>query len=122
MYLGQALVDFEGQVFPMVGLLPYRTLMQNSRVKLGYVEASVCSGHPLAESGTLLRGHEFHWSLLESDVDPVHAAYLIPAQGKRPEGWLHGNVLASYLHLHFGSDHRLAPRLVQWCVENRREK
>ncbi|MEI6043989.1 MAG: cobyrinate a,c-diamide synthase [Chloroflexota bacterium] len=119
MYLCQALVDFEGRVYPMVGLLPYRTVMQNRRLKIGYAEASACSGHPLVEPGTILRGHEFHWSLLESDFDPVSAAYLIPAQGNRPEGWLHGNVLASYLHLHFGSDHRLAPRLVQWCAENR---
>ncbi len=115
MYLGRELVDFDRQTFPMTGLLPYRTLMQNKRVKLGYAEArSVSLAHPLLAPGETVRGHEFHWSLLEGEPDPAQAAYIIPAQGDRAEGFLQENLLASYLHLHFGSHPALAPRLIEW--------
>jgi cobyrinic acid a,c-diamide synthase len=120
MYLGRELVDFDGQVYPMVGLLPYRTQMQNRRVKLGYTEVQAAqTGHPFLLPGESVRGHEFHWSLLEGDFDPQQAAYTIPAQAGRCEGWLKGNVLASYIHLHFGASANLAPRLVEWCAKSR---
>lgn len=115
MYLGRELIDFDGTVYPMVGLLPYTTAMQQQRVSIGYAEVeSALPHHPLLHSGEKMRGHEFHWSLLKDTVLPEHAAYTIEAQSNRAEGWLHNNILASYIHLHLGSDSRLAPRLLQW--------
>lgn len=116
MYLGQGLQDFDGTCHPMVGLLPYQTAMQNRRVKIGYVEVqAVNPAHPLLSPNATVRGHEFHWSSLAGNLDPRYAAYTIPAQSNRLEGWLKENVLASYVHFHFGSDSQLAPRLVEWC-------
>lgn len=120
MYLCRELTDFEGQKYPMVGLLPYRTFMQNRRVKLGYTEVTAArAGFPLLENGETIRSHEFHWSLLEGDFQPEQAAYTIPAQANRAEGWWHENVLASYLHLHFGNDVRLTSRLLNWYANKK---
>jgi cobyrinic acid a,c-diamide synthase len=89
--------------------------MQQQRVKIGYTEIIAASpNHPLLKSDERWRGHEFHWSQLQSEINPVQAAYLIPEQHNRAEGWFEQNVLASYIHLHFGSDAQITPRLLEW--------
>ena len=115
MYLGRELLDFDQTRYPMLGLLPYRTAMQNQRVKIGYTEIIAASpSQPLLRPGEKWRGHEFHWSLLQDEINPAQAAYLIPEQQNRAEGWFERNVLASYIHLHFGSDAQITPRLLEW--------
>ena len=81
---------------------------------MGYTEVTARPTHPFIGSGESVRGHEFHWSLLEGDFERANAAYTIPAQGDRAEGWWKNQVLASYIHLHFGARAGLAPRLVEW--------
>lgn len=118
MYLCQELVDFENHTHKMLGLLPYRTRMQNRRVKLGYAEITGAQvGHPLVKPDEFIRSHEFHWSLLEGDFAPEQAAWLIPGQNNRAEGWWQENILASYLHLHFGNAAQLTPRLLAWFAQ-----
>ncbi len=114
MYLCRELKDFEGQTYPMVGLVPYTTRMQQKRVFIGYTEVTGRGKHPFLPEGETVRGHEFHWSQLETEPDPNHSAYLIKAQKNRAEGWLKGNILASYIHLHFGTEAHLTPRLIEW--------
>jgi cobyrinic acid a,c-diamide synthase len=79
------------------------------RLTLGYRELEVLDDSPLAVAGQRLRGHEFHYSKLVADK-PMPPAYRM-ADG-REEGFLLDNVLASYVHVHLGSDPRLAERLV----------
>ncbi len=62
-----------------------------------------------------MRGHEFHYSTWE-EVAPgtPHAYHVEPRRGSegRPEGFARGNLLASYVHLHFWSEPVLAGRFV----------
>ncbi|SMB96219.1 cobyrinate a,c-diamide synthase [Deinococcus hopiensis] len=115
MYLGETLEDPTGQVFGMCGVIPYRTRM-SPRLTLGYREAAALTASPLAPSGAVLRGHEFHHSVLTHA--PSHPAYTwtdhVGAGVK--EGYAQGNVLASYLHVHLGADDALAARLVEACL------
>lgn len=117
MYLAESLVDLEGQQHGMVGAVPGTSVMQRSRVRMGYVTATAIRDSILARAGVSLMGHEFHWSSM-APPDPRHAAYRISEDGNRLEGIVAGsagNILASYLHLHFGSDLRLMHRFLERC-------
>ena len=116
MYLGQSLSDLEGADFPMVGAIPVVSSMSNSRLTLGYREVEACADTPLLESGQRIRGHEFHWSVLEETPDPGQAVYRVVDQENRLEGFRIGSIWASYIHIHLGSAPGLARRFVDSCV------
>jgi cobyrinic acid a,c-diamide synthase len=79
------------------------------RLSLGYRRARVRVASPLAEPGTELRGHEFHYSVL----DPAGEALDLEGRfGAGRGGFATPTLLASYLHLHLGADPGPAERLV----------
>jgi cobyrinic acid a,c-diamide synthase len=92
----------------MVGIIPAVAEM-SPKLTLGYRELEVLGDSPLAVRGQRLRGHEFHYSTITSR-QPLPPAYRLP--DGRTEGVLTENVLASYVHVHLGSDPGLAERLV----------
>ena len=122
MYLGRELVDAGGRAHPMAGVLPVRSEMGATRVTVGYRQATSRRRSPLLAPGQAVRGHEFHWSTLDAPAPPATAAYDLAGADGRPlgaEGFVAGpggNVLASYLHLHFGADPRLAAAFVAACA------
>ncbi|MHB8958185.1 MAG: cobyrinate a,c-diamide synthase [Candidatus Limnocylindrales bacterium] len=101
----------------LAGLLPGRCTMAE-RVTLGYREAEVLADGPLARAGDRLRGHEFHYSTWNRPAG-APAAYRVdrPGSSDAPtvEGFASGALLASYVHLHFDQDSRLAARFVGAC-------
>ncbi len=116
MYLGKSLRDFTGRRHALVGLAPIASAMQRGRVTVGYRTARALRRTPLLEPGMQVVGHEFHYSQPESPVAEEHAAYLLNERGGAAEGYAAGNILASYLHLHFGSDPAMARRFVASCT------
>jgi cobyrinic acid a,c-diamide synthase len=115
MYLGESITDFEGRVHQMAGLVPLRSSMQGRRLSLGYRTVRARQSTPLMPAGQTVRGHEFHWSDLDSAPPSGTAAYDILEQSGRSEGFASRNLLASYVHLHFGADPTLAPGFVDSC-------
>ena len=118
MYLTQCIVDFNGNSHDMVGLLPGQCRMQGKLQRLGYTVAEALQTSPLAEAGQRLRGHLFHWSHLDAP-NAASAAYRVIEPREQLEGFVLGpknNLLATYFHLHFGSDAGLAPRFVNRCA------
>lgn len=119
MYLTEAIVDFEGKAYPMVGFIPGKARMQKKLEALGYRTGEVQVDNILAKKGDKVRGHEFHWSRLTGLPEDLPAAYkLSGGKGRdgRPEGFvIQGNMLASYLHLHFAAHPRLARSFVASC-------
>lgn len=112
MYLTQAIADQQGRVFPMVGILPGRSTM-TSRLTLGYRIVRAVRDNWLLRAGEVLRGHEFHYSTWEWSPNPNAAVYQVVAEnGSRIEGMQIGNVIASYVHLHFLAHSALAHRFV----------
>jgi cobyrinic acid a,c-diamide synthase len=114
MYLCQSLADPEGRVYPMAGVLPARALMIGRRIALGYAEARALTDGPLLAAGERARGHEFHWSGLAEPFAAADSAYAL--EDGRLEGYRQGNLVASYVHLHFASNARLAPNFVASCA------
>jgi cobyrinic acid a,c-diamide synthase len=116
MYLGRSLSDLEGTQYPMVGAIPVVSSMEGRRLHLGYREVESRTDSPLLSMGQRVRGHEFHWSVLEQPPDPEQSVYRVIDQGNRAEGFKIGSVWASYIHIHLGSRPTLAQRFVDTCA------
>jgi cobyrinic acid a,c-diamide synthase len=97
---------------PMCGVLDVTTAM-SPRLTLGYRAAVAPSDTLLAAVGTRVRGHEFHRTLATPSAGPA-PAWQWSAGG--PEGFAHGRVHASYLHLHWAGSPALVERLVAACA------
>ena len=122
MTLGRFIETIEGERRPMAGLLPFGTRMLGRLKTLGYTEAVLRRRCLLGEPGTVIRGHEFHYSdIVEQGTDPgLEFAYDLrgrKTESSRPEGFQVGSVLASYVHLHWGSAPEAAVRFVRECAE-----
>ncbi len=113
MYLSQGITDFDGNRYAMLGLVPGWSRMTRQLARMGYVEIEAFEDTILSPKGIRLRGHEFHWSEMESEPKP--SAYRILHPQPETEGYSNGNVLASYVHLHFGTDSNLARNFIAAC-------
>lgn len=119
MYLGESIVDMEGRRQPMVGLTPARSTMDKRKLTLGYRTVRARRATPILGVGDEVRGHEFHWSVLEGAQDAATATYDVLDQPGRVEGYAVGSVTASYVHLHLGARPGLARRFVETCAATR---
>lgn len=127
-YLSQAVTTRDGKRHPLLGILPAETRMLERRKRLGYVEVCLKEETLWGKAGTRLRGHEFHYSELTSDVtagDGWSAVYEVEKPQvirKATEGFSHGRVLASYIHLHLASKPAALAHFLDVCVRTQPEK
>lgn len=124
MTLGRNIITREGCSVEMAGLLPFGTRMLSRRKALGYTEVLLREPCLLGEPGLILRGHEFHYSEIieHSGQTGVPLAYEIRKrkhEAVRLEGYMNGSVLASYIHLHWGSTPSAPASFVSRCVAYR---
>lgn len=111
MYLCEKLIDFAGETWEMVGILPTTTAM-GKRLTLGYRKAIALQDSPIIKTGETIWGHEFHRSFLTCKPEaPLFSleGYLRPSQ---TEGWSRDRFHASYLHIHWGTQQKLLQRLL----------
>jgi len=88
---------------PMCGVLDVDANMTD-RLTLGYREATAMSDSVLMPAGTTVRGHEFHRTVCNPGTGTAPAwSWSGPDGSPRHEGFVVGNVHASYLHLHWAS-------------------
>ncbi|ASQ93889.1 cobyrinate a,c-diamide synthase [Streptomyces sp. 11-1-2] len=99
---------------PMCGVLAAEARM-SERLTLGYREAVAISDTALAAAGTRVRGHEFHRTTIVPGAGAEPAWGLVHPE-RRTEGFAHGNVHASYLHVHWASVPGAAARFADRCV------
>ncbi len=67
MVLGEGLEDASGVRHGMAGLLSHSTSFTRRKMNLGYRCARLLATAPIGASGTVVRGHEFHYASL---IDP----------------------------------------------------
>ncbi|MBF0574310.1 MAG: cobyrinate a,c-diamide synthase [Desulfamplus sp.] len=103
--------------YPMAGCFPFSAIMSKKIRSLGYRQITLKQDTIIGKKGDILRGHEFHYSSLESDNINIcgdnhdGAAQLIrvydttsrDGQELSLNGYQVNNTLGSYLHLHFES-------------------
>ncbi len=122
MYLSQSLTDFEGKVYAMAGLLPAQVQMNKKLQMVGYVEAQLQQDCCLGAAGLKIRGHEFHFSSEitgEADITGERAFSFTRMRNGAvyPGGFVanRGNIVGSYLHLHFAGCPEAAAAFVGSC-------
>lgn len=121
MYLMNDIMTGRGR-YAMSGVFPVRAEMDEKFRSLGYREVTFKSANPLGPGGTVARGHEFHYSAIQTGESAVTMPYTYTMSGRKgvinvPEGFVINESLGSYVHLHFGSCPDLAPFFVQNCRE-----
>ncbi len=124
MYLSQEIEDLQGTSHPMGGVLPFKVRMLPRLRSLGYREITLTAAGLLGPAGSRARGHEFHYSEIVNEAGAIQKLYRVtPRQGGEPtaEGFCYKNVLASYVHLHFGSNPEVARHLVACCRRYKEE-
>ena len=100
---------------PMCGVIGADARMTD-RLTLGYRAGEAASDSVLACSGERVRGHEFHRTASEPEHgSPPAWRWAVQAVPTRLEGHVRGNVVASYLHLHWASRPETARRFVSAC-------
>lgn len=118
-YLGETVRDLAGRSWPLCGVLPLQVGMNPKLRRLGYRQVTLAKDNPLGPRGTQARGHEFHYSEI-TKVNTGATGGVFQTQGRdaapqEPAGWRVANTVASYVHLHLGSNHQLARNFVAFC-------
>jgi cobyrinic acid a,c-diamide synthase len=114
MLLSRSII-WKGRKHRMAGVLPFDVEVCASPQGHGYADLAVDSPNPFFAQGTVLRGHEFHYSRILLDGAPPPTAFSV-SRGEgcfgRRDGVIAGNVLASYIHLHAAATPEWAAGLV----------
>lgn len=110
-------MEVDGKRHKMAGALPLKARMTGRRQALGYVEATALRDSILLGAGEQARGHEFHWSAIEwSHENLAYDCFSARESARRPGGFCNGNLLASYVHIHFAGNLNAATRFVDACA------
>jgi cobyrinic acid a,c-diamide synthase len=105
----------------MAGAFPIRAEMSDKFRALGYREITTKADTVLGPAGIMARGHEFHYSAIKENegLQSLLSVYAMTGRKGRidaQEGFQVGNVLGSYVHLHFGSRPEIAKSFVRACM------
>ena len=102
-FLGES-VEFSGETHPMAGVFPATFTVEQKPQGHGYMVVEVDRPNAFFDSGTVLRGHEFHYArVLSYERNEVKTALSV----KRGSGFdcgrdglVYKNVFASFCHVH----------------------
>ena len=119
MYLTREIKDFDGTAREMCGIIPMSCKMNDRLRTVGYVTAVALRDTVIAARGEELRGHEFHFSSADPHEEIPNAFLFTKTRTGEsyPAGYASGNVLGSYLHLHFAGFPKAVARFVGKCAE-----
>jgi cobyrinic acid a,c-diamide synthase len=114
--LGMEATDMQASS-DFVGVFPVRARMLPRRRALGYRQVDSVTYSVILAAGESARGHEFHYSEIADMPAHIGRCYRVTRQGMElgGEGFMNRNCLASYIHLHFGSNPGIAPTFVAAC-------
>ncbi len=123
MYLGKSL--FLDQSYPMSGVLPLEFGFSKKPQGHGYTIAVVDRENPFYKIGTVLKGHEFHYSKVlgwhGSDQDMIFDMQKGHGIINNRDGLCYKNVFATYTHIHALGMPQWAETLVRLASAFRRE-
>jgi cobyrinic acid a,c-diamide synthase len=103
MYLSRNLL-IDRHSYPMVGVFPVDSVLERNPQGHGYIQVEVQHANPFYPEGTVLKGHEFHYSYV-TGLDRPGASYAFRVvrghgmDGQR-DGICCGNALGTYVHVH----------------------
>lgn len=113
--LSRQLTTRDGATHPMAGALPFEIEMTGRLVNFGYAEVQLTEDCLLGNAGMTIRGHSFHYSRIANETAVAtnyRVRYSLSGRAEN-EGYRLGNVLASYVHLHFRAQPGMARSFVE---------
>jgi cobyrinic acid a,c-diamide synthase len=116
MYLGDAVRTLDGVTHPMLGLVAGTAVMHDRLQSLGYVEVETQRRTLLGGAGLRMRGHQFRYSMLEGAHGDAYSIRKRRGGTVELEGYGQGNILGSYVHVHWASNPLVAEGFVAACV------
>lgn len=123
MYLCKTLEDLEGKKYPMAGCFEFTCRMSNRLRALGYREVILNRDTILGGPGLFARGHEFHYSQLDThNLESVYEVRDRAGSNRNVQGFQVNRCLGSYLHLHFLNQPEAPRSFVQACQEYKEER
>ncbi len=120
-YLGRSL-KVDDRIYPMTSVFPADFVLEKRPQAHGYTVLEITGPNPFFDKGSVLRGHEFHYSrIVNIDELPGMAFSMRRGQGidGRRDGLVYKNVLAAYTHLHALGAPRWAVSLATRAREHR---
>ncbi|MFR6019182.1 MAG: cobyrinate a,c-diamide synthase [Paraclostridium sordellii] len=104
MYLGEKLLDLDGNEYEMVGIFEGISKMTKSLKRFGYCDGIAKVDTVFSNKGDIIKGHEFHHSEFNSNEECCYK--MVKKRGNKIVdewygGYSKGNTLATYLHTHF---------------------
>jgi cobyrinic acid a,c-diamide synthase len=121
-------VEYRGDTYPMAGVFPVALSMEEKPQGHGYMVVETDAPNAFFKSGTILRGHEFHYArLLEYKQDKVEMVFKVRRGSGFDfgrDGLVYKNVLASFCHIHALGEKEWAKAFVDAALRaaNRQEK
>lgn len=96
MYLSESI---EG--IPMCGIIKGKSLMTNRLQNFGYINIETKKDSILGEKGQIITGHEFHRSILETNMEESFNITKPMSKKNWKSGYEYKNVLGIYQHINF---------------------
>ncbi|MGE0083588.1 MAG: cobyrinate a,c-diamide synthase [Desulfococcaceae bacterium] len=125
MFLGESLI-LEEKKYPMTGVLPIVFGLSAKPQGHGYTIAEVSGDNPYFQTGSQIRGHEFHYSHVLEFRGKTEDMVFSMKRGKgireKKDGLCCKNVLATYTHIHALGTPEWAQSLVRNAVSYRKTK
>ena len=91
------------EAFPMTGLFPFDVVIEKKPQGHGYTVMECVRDNPFFAMGSVLKGHEFHYSRIIGDESAFPLVFRLEKGHGIVAGWdgiCYKNVLASYSHIH----------------------
>ena len=122
-YMGEDL-QVNGKMYPMVGSLPIRFVMDKKPQGHGYTILKVEGENPYYRKGEIIKGHEFHYSKpVITSSEAFHPVLKVERghgfDGKR-DGLTKKNLFAVYTHIHAGGNRLWGRRFFRAAAEYKR--
>ncbi len=125
MYLSREL-EWEGKRYPMVAVFPADIGVSKKPRGHGYTVLETTGANPFFEKGTIIRGHEFHYSYIKNLHESGEYSFAFDVVkgdglGNGKDGICRKNVLATYTHVHAAGTVSWAAGIVTAAMREREE-
>ncbi len=140
MYLSNGIRKMEygkSKKWNMAGIFSFKTQMKDNISRLGYREIALQEDCILGRKGSVIRGHEFHYSEIvkgrtqtkdnpstppldkggQQGVTSIYSVKDGTGNDLQDEGYKVKNTLGSYVHVHFGSNPDIADNFINFSRE-----
>jgi cobyrinic acid a,c-diamide synthase len=118
-------IKWKEKKYDLTGVLPVSIQMEEKPQGHGYTEMLVDTKNPFYEKGTLIKGHEFHYSKI-SESNPLVKSCLSVSKGtgcfNKRDGLAYKNVFASYVHVHALAVPEWAEGMIKQAREFKKKK